>query len=282
MVARKDEVKVAVVGLGLIGGSLARDLAAKGHEVLGYDRDRATLRRARRAGAVTTVLGPSLDGIEAADVAVIALPVDRTQRVLLDRADRLREVKAVTDVGSTKRSIMRAAAKAGLAANFVGSHPMAGGHESGWAASSAGLFAGKPVYITTSGASSATATRLVRRLWKTVGGRMDDIGAVEHDDLLAATSHLPQVVACALAMVYADAHIVRGALGRGGREMTRLAASNPDMWAAILSDNRKNVATRIARLRKALRQIEQRIARGDAIALHRLLENTGRWSRRVR
>jgi prephenate dehydrogenase len=272
-------MKVAVVGLGLIGGSLARDLASKGHEVLGYDRDRATLRRARRAGAIAETLGPSLDGIEEADVAVIALPVDLTQRVLLGRADRLRGLKAVTDVGSTKRSIMRAAARAGLATNFVGSHPMAGGHESGWAASSIRLFDRKPVYITASSSSTAGATRLVRRLWRAVGGRMQEIGAVEHDNLLAATSHLPQVVALALTMVYADAGIRRGILGRGGKEMTRLAASNPDMWAAILADNKVNVAARIARLRKALGEIEERVLAGDSDALRRLVGFTGRWAR---
>jgi prephenate dehydrogenase len=120
---------------------------------------------------------------------------------------------------------------------------------------------------------------MVRRLWKAVGGRMQDIGAVEHDDLLAATSHLPQVVALALAMVYADAHIVRDTLGRGGREMTRLAASNPEMWAAILTDNARNVSVRIARLQKALGHIEQRVSSGDSDALHRLVEHTGRWAR---
>lgn len=272
-------MKVAVVGLGLIGGSLARDLSARGHEVLGYDRSGATRRAARRAGAISQSLSRHLDGIEEADIAVIALPVDLTRQALLENADRLRSLKAVTDVGSTKRSILRAAAEAGLAKSFVGSHPMAGGHESGWAASSAGLFAGKMVYITSSRSSGAASLRLVRRLWRTVGGRMQDIDATAHDALLAATSHLPQVVALALATLYADAGIGRGSLGRGGREMTRLAASNPDMWAAILTDNAKNVAARVARLRKALGQIEERVTRGDAQALRNLLKFTGRWSR---
>lgn len=271
-------MKVAIVGLGLIGGSLARDLALRGHEVHGYDRDKATLRRARRAGAVAKALDRRLDGIDECDIAVIALPVDLTQRCLVENAARLRGLKAVTDVGSTKRSIMRAAAEAGLAKQFVGSHPMAGGHESGWAASSVGLFDGKPVYITPSRSNVGEAVRLVRRLWRVVGGRMEDIGAKAHDDLLAATSHLPQVVALALAVLYADSRIARDTLGRGGREMTRLAASNPDMWAAILTDNARNVSVRVARLRKALGQIEKRVTRGDAQGLRRLLKATGRWS----
>jgi prephenate dehydrogenase len=273
-------VRVAVVGLGLIGGSLARDLAAAGHEVMGYDRSRATLRSARRAGAIEVAGGPRLEGIETADLAVIALPVDAAQRVILGRADQLRHLEAVTDVGSTKRSIMRAAARAGLRDNFVGSHPMAGGHESGWSASTTGLFAGKPVYITRSKDNSAAAERLVRRLWRAVGGRMEEIDAREHDRLLSATSHLPQVVALALTMVYASEGMNREILGRGGKEMTRLAASNPGMWAAILTDNRGNAAARIAQLRKALGQIEERVARGDGEAIRRLLSMTNAWSRK--
>jgi prephenate dehydrogenase len=273
-------VKVAVVGLGLIGGSLARDLVAAGHDVMGYDRSRAALRSARRSRAIQFAGGPRLEEIEAADLAVIALPVDAAQRVIIERAERLAGLKAVTDVGSTKLSIMRAAARAGLRANFVGSHPMAGGHESGWSASSAGLFAGKPVYITRSKHNSAGAVRLVRRLWRVVGGRMEEIDAAEHDRLLAATSHLPQVVALALTMVYADAGLRRDVLGRGGREMTRLAASNPEMWAAILTDNRGNAAARIARLRRALGEIEERVVRGDGPAIRRLLSLTNAWSRK--
>jgi prephenate dehydrogenase len=273
-------VKVGIVGLGLIGGSLARDLAAAGHTVLGADRSPATLRRARRAGAISESIGSDLGGIEEVDLCVIALPVDATCDVLRRRAARLAHVRAVTDVGSTKVSIMRAAAKAGLSANFVGSHPMAGGHESGWPASKEGLFAGQRIYITPSSSAAPSAIRLVRRMWREVGGRMENIDAKSHDHLLGATSHLPQVVALALTMVYADAGIVRGTLGRGGREMTRLAASNADMWSAILSDNDRNVGARIARLRRALGQIGDAVSRRDAAALRRLVKLTNAWARK--
>jgi prephenate dehydrogenase len=272
-------VKVAIVGMGLIGGSLARDLSAKGHHVLGADRSKSALTRARRAGALAQVLGPDLKGIEDADLCVIALPVDATAKALLKHRARLTKVRAVTDVGSTKLTIMRAAAKAGLAKNFVGSHPMAGGHDSGWTASKAGLFRGQRVYICSPKSVTPSSLRMVNRLWRVVGGRRESIDAARHDDLLAGTSHLPQVVALALTMLYADERIARGTLGRGGREMTRLAASNGEMWGAILADNHRNVAMRVARLRKALEQLQAAITRRDADAIRRLMSLTNRWAR---
>ncbi|HVZ47226.1 MAG TPA: prephenate dehydrogenase/arogenate dehydrogenase family protein [Gemmatimonadaceae bacterium] len=272
-------MKVAIVGLGLIGGSLARDLSTRGHTVLACDRSRDALRKARRAGAIAGVLPPDLAGIEEADVCVIALPVDATRTVLAAASARLAGLPAVTDVGSTKASIVRAAATAGLT-NFVGSHPMAGGHDSGWSASRSGIFEGKCVYLTAPAGASPAAVRLVRRLWRTVGGRLTPIDAREHDRLLAATSHLPQVVALALAAVYAEAGIARGVLGRGGREMTRLAASNGAMWSAIFTDHPRNVAARIRRLRKTLASIERDVVRKDGASIRRLMARTNGWARR--
>jgi prephenate dehydrogenase len=272
-------VNVAIVGIGLIGGSLARDLSAKGHTVLGADRSKSTLRKAKRAGAIAQALGPSLEGIEDADIAVIALPVDAAARVLKARAVRLAQVEAVTDVGSTKLSIMRAAAAEGLSYNFVGSHPMAGGERSGWEATRDGIFKGQRVYTCTSKGVDASSVRLVNRLWREVGGRIERVDAAKHDALLAATSHLPQVVALALTMLYADAGLRREQLGRGGREMTRLAASSGEMWSAIFTDHPKNVNARIRRLKQALSQLERAIESRDSAAIRRLMSLTNRWAR---
>jgi prephenate dehydrogenase len=273
-------MKVAIIGLGLIGGSLARDLTAKGHTVMAYDRSRDALRKARRARAISKVFDASLAGLEEADLCVIALPVDATQAFLVSARRRLAGLGAVTDVGSTKRSIMRAAARAGLRSNFVGSHPMAGGHDSGWTASRAGIFRGQRVYVTAPRGVAPRATQLVRQLWRAVGGRIESIDAAKHDELLAATSHLPQVIALALTAVYADAGIHRGVLGRGGREMTRLAASSGTMWAAIFTDHPRNVAVRIRALGKALAGIERQVVRGDAAGIRRLMKRTNRWAER--
>ena len=135
----------AVLGLGLIGGSLARDLAASGATVWGYDTDAATMRRARRSGAVAATIGHDLSQLAGAQTVVFAVPVDAAP-ALMERAQPFLEGAAlITDVGSTKRRIVAHAAALGLGRTFVGSHPMAGGDQAGWAASRRGLFAGARV-----------------------------------------------------------------------------------------------------------------------------------------
>jgi prephenate dehydrogenase len=273
-------VRVGIIGLGLIGGSLARDLAAAGHEVVGADRSAATLRAARRARVIVDTLDSKFDGIESCDACVIALPVDAAIGALKTAASRLADVPLITDVGSTKRSIVKAAETAGLGRRFVGGHPLAGDHASGWAASRSELFVAQRVYLTPTRSSAPAAVHRARKLWSSVGARPVMMDAKAHDALLAATSHLPQVTALALAMVLADSGIPRSTLGRGGKDMTRLAASNPEVWSAILADNGADVSKRIAGLRKTLSQIEERVRRDDRAALKRLIARCGRWAGR--
>ncbi len=270
-------MKVAIVGLGLIGGSLARDLAAAGHEVVAYDRDDRALRAARRARVIVGVLPATLDGAQRCDACVIAVPVDATVTVLRRAATALKQVPLVTDVGSTKASIMRAARSAGLAHCFVGAHPMAGDHRSGWRASRAGLFAGQRVYLTFGGRTNTATLRRAQRFWRTVGGQTTRIDARAHDRLVAAASHLPQVTAMALAATLADNGIQRSALGRGGRDATRLAASSSAVWTPILADNRRNVVPAIRTLARALQAAARAIDRDDKRALGVLFRRSEAW-----
>lgn len=271
-------MRIAVVGLGLIGGSLARDLSAAGHTVVGYDRDARTLRAVRRAHVISEVLPADLDGIESCDACVIALPVDATVALLRDRAAKLSRVPVVTDVGSTKASIVRAATAAGLARRFVGGHPLAGDHRSGWRAARRGLFAKQRVYLTPTSASSNSAIRAARRLWRSVGATVIESEAAAHDRLLAATSHLPQVTATALATLLADRGIPRSAMGRGGRDATRLAASSAAVWAPILTDNRQNVGPAIRAFMRTLTALARALDRGDRRALGVVLRRSEAWA----
>lgn len=271
-------MRVGIIGLGLIGGSLARDLAARGHEIVGFDRSAATLRSARRAKVIVAAGSKNFNELRSCDACVLAVPVSAAAGLLGRAAPALADAAFITDVGSTKQSIVRAANRLGLAARFVGAHPLAGDHRAGWGASREGLFAGKPVYLTPSGRTSSQSIRKARALWASVGGRVVVADAGEHDTLMAAISHLPQVASLGLAMYLGDRRIPRSVLGRGGRDMTRLAASNVDVWAAILTDNRANIAPAIARYRKALGMIETAVRAGDSQAIRHLVALTGKWA----
>jgi prephenate dehydrogenase len=250
----------AVAGLGLIGGSAARDLAAAGVRVLGWDRDRASVDAALGEGVIAAALGQELEGLEDADVVLVAVPVGTAAEVLEAALPRLGRVRLVTDTGSTKASVVAAAGRLGIGDRFVGSHPFTGDHRSGWSASRAGLFGAAPVYLCPTPQSSPEAISLARELWTALGAAPIEIDAGEHDRRLAWTSHLPQVVSSAL-MAVLDAHgFVREDLGPGGRDMTRLAASSPALWAGILRDNRANVSDALAAFEQEIARVRRRLA----------------------
>ncbi|HET7464591.1 MAG TPA: prephenate dehydrogenase/arogenate dehydrogenase family protein [Longimicrobium sp.] len=268
---------VAVAGLGLIGGSLARDLAARGVRVLGYDADRSTLEAALGSGVVAAALGEGWGGVEDADALVVAVPVRAAAAMLRDARPRLAGVRLITDAGSTKAAIVAEAGRLGIGARFVGAHPLAGGTRSGWAAARAGLFEGATVYLTPSAESSPEAVDLARSLWASVGGRAVEMTADEHDRLLAWTSHLPQVVASAVGAALAERGIAPGQLGPGGHGVTRLAASSPDVWRDILADNAANVTTALAAVERHLAAARAAIESGDVAAIRAWLEVGRDW-----
>ena len=271
---------VAIAGLGLIGGSLARDLAARGVRVLGYERDPSALDAAVREGVVSAALGDDRGGWDDADALVLAIPVRAATAVLRDALPRLGRLRLITDAGSTKAGIVAEARRLGIGARFVGAHPLAGDTRSGWAASRTGLFADGRVYLTPTDESSPEAVDLARALWTSVGGRVVEMGADEHDRLLAWTSHLPQVVSSALGAALAERGIARGELGPGGRDVTRLAASSPEMWRDILADNAGAVADAIAAVERQLSAIRATIERGDAEAIRAWLDGGSAWGER--
>jgi prephenate dehydrogenase len=246
---------VAVIGLGLVGGSLARALSAAGHRVIGYDRPRV-LRAASAAGAIA-VAAPSLRvAVKDADVVVLAAS-PRSNRRLLPAVARAAPPGAVlTDVGSVKRGICGDARGRGLA-RFVGGHPMAGRESSGFAASSADLFRGRWWILTPGTGTAPAAVRAVRALVRAAGGRPVVMAPAEHDRVVAFLSHVPQVLAWALLdAAQSDRVAVRrlGVAGPAFREMTRLARSPRPLWREILFENRGEVRRALASLRAALRR----------------------------
>jgi prephenate dehydrogenase len=235
---------VAVAGLGLIGGSIAKALTRAGYRVIGVDRPART-RAARRGGAVAGTATSVAVAVREADVLVLAAPPAANLRLLAEAARAAPPALVITDVSSVKRPIVAAARRLRLA-RFVGGHPMAGRERSGFAASSADLFRGAPWILTP---SAAAPRRVVARIVRDVGARPVVVPEAAHDRAMAYLSHLPQVVAWALAAAARGDRVTARLLrlaGPGFRDMTRLAASPRTLWREVLAQN----AAEIARARK--------------------------------
>jgi prephenate dehydrogenase len=291
-----------VVGLGLMGGSLARDLAARGYRVVAADRDAATLADASAHGVISDTFpvgeerggdggyggrvgggdGSAKGGLAEAGLIVVATPVRAALPILRWLAGAAPPRAVLTDVGSTKRSITEAAGAAGLSARFVGGHPMAGDHRSGWAAAREGLFIGSRVWLCTADHRAADAEALVAAMWAEVGARPLAMDAVEHDEMVAWSSHLPQILASALGCALDGAGVDRSRLGPGGRDTTRLAGSDPALWTDILMDNADALEPALDALIEELVRLRRHIGGLDDASLRATLEDARRWAEGVR
>lgn len=245
--------RIVVVGLGQIGGSLARSLSRAGHEVLGVDSPRAWA-EARAAGAVVSPRAPLLTSVRSADFVFLAAP-PRSNLELLRRVSRA-SPGVVTDVSSVKGPICRLAARLRLS-RFVGGHPMAGGTGTGFQASVPDLFVGRPWILTPVG-DDPHPERKVAALLRSLGARVFRLEAKEHDRVVAFLSHVPQLVAWALSRAAREDGAAGTRLELAGpafREMTRLAASPRGLWREILELNRAEVG-------RALRSFSRALGRG--------------------
>jgi len=255
--------RVSVVGLGLMGGSLARALAARGVHVIGYDRDRSSLDAAVAEGMVHEPLDDTLGGIERADVVVLATPVAATAALLTRLGDRLAGPSLIMDVASTKKRIVAAAEAAGLGPRYVGAHPLTGSHRSGWGASRASLFDEARVFLCSSPSTTPQTLKLAESFWRSLRAGVEVLDAEAHDEQMAWRSHLPQAVSTALALTLRQANVSRSALGPGGRDMTRLAGGDPDLWTGIAADNAPAILEALAAMEEQLRLFRERLAAGE-------------------
>ena len=268
--------RLAIVGIGLLGGSVAKAARASGlaREIVGIGRVRARLEPAVRDGALDRATTDLREGLAGADFVVLAAPV-LTNEALLARVWPLAEsVAIVTDVGSTKAALVRAAQRLGgtrpLA--FIGSHPMAGSEQSGYAVARADLFRGATVIVTPTDASEPRALKTVTAFWEAVGARVAPLDPEAHDRVVAAISHLPHLVADALVdAVLAFEPNALSFAARGFKDSTRIAASDPAMWQEIFVGNRDALLASLAAFRRVLDDLEALVRSGDAAALEAAL-----------
>ncbi len=264
---------VVVIGLGLIGGSLARDLRRCGHRVTACGRDATRLAPAVGLGIVDAVEADWQAAVASADIVVLGVPVGRTREVYARIGPHLSTHAVVTDVGSTKCSVVRElkALSGRLPARFVPAHPIAGTEHSGFAASLEGMFAGRTVVLTPTADTDPAATARVTALWQEVGARVLSMTPEQHDAALALTSHLPQMLAYTLMGQFAE---TPGALaplvGSGFRSMTRLAGSDPVMWRDVSLANRAQLSLALRRYMERLGELAAAVDAGDAARLEKL------------
>lgn len=268
---------VAIVGLGLMGGSLARAVAARGARVLAYDRNAEHLDQAIDAGVVHQALGRDLSGMEQADVVVLALPVDATCLALPVLARRATKARLLMDIASTKRSVVACAELAGVGERFVGAHPLTGSHRSGFSAARGSLFEDAPVFLCPTSSTSAATLRMAEQFWHALHARTEALDPCVHDEEMAWCSHLPHVLASALACTLGDAGIPRSALGPGGRDVTRLAGSSTAMWSAIAADNADAITRALLAYEERLRAFREAIANRDGSTTRSMLEAGREW-----
>ncbi len=266
--------RLAIIGVGLIGGSLARALKRAGAcaEVIGCGRDESLLRRAVELGVIDRYDTDPARAVAGADVVVLAVPLGMMEPVLRAIAPAVDARTIITDVGSAKGSVVAAAAAVfgTVPPRFVPGHPIAGTEKNGVEASFAELFQRRRVILTPLPETEGAAHDTVRWLWEQAGAEVVDMAVAHHDEVLAATSHLPHVLAYALvdtlARMQEQAEIFRYAAG-GFRDFTRIASSDPAMWRDICLANREAVVSMLDRFSADLAGLRDAIEREDGAAV---------------
>jgi len=271
--------KLAVFGVGLIGGSFAAALRAAGlvHRVAGVGRSRDNLERAAALGLIDEIAEDAATALDGSDLALVAVPVRQTEAVLERIGAHLPPACVVTDAGSTKQDVVAAARRTlgPRAAQFVPGHPIAGAELSGAQAAAPTLFRDRLVVLTPLPETEPRACAVVEAAWRGCGARPVQMTPQRHDQVFGAVSHLPHALAFALVHMLAeraDAQELFAFAGAGFRDFTRIAGSSPEMWRDICLANRDALGVEIAAFQRSLAALAAHLERGDAQAVERLFE----------
>lgn len=268
--------KVAIIGVGLIGGSLAMAMRQKGlcGQITGIGRKMENLVAAKKLGVVDSFTQDIEDGVKDADLVIAAVPVLKTVEVIKRAAPHLKPGALVTDVGSVKSAIVdgvEAVIPEGV--HFVGAHPIAGTENSGVAAAFPELFVGHKCILTPTESTDKNALAAVRKIWQEAGATVVVMDAEVHDWILAATSHLPHIIIYNLVSAVGDTANRRGDImsysAGGFKDSTRIASSPPEIWSDICGMNKAYILENIENFQKRLEAIKKFIQAGDLTSLTR-------------
>ncbi len=269
---------LAIVGVGLIGGSFAQALRQAGcvRRVLGVGRQPASLQKAMDLGLIDEVVDAQVAAAQA-DLVMLAVPVGAMRQMLKAMAPCLGEHTVLTDAGSTKTDVVQAARDVlgDRLGQFVPGHPVAGAETSGPQAARASLYQGKQIVLTPLAENPPAAVALVTRAWEACGASVRTMTALEHDQVLGSVSHLPHLLsAIYMAQVAStdNAALRLDMAGSGFRDFTRIAAGSPEMWRDIVLSNAQILRAELDAVRKLMDDVDDALSRGDGAALESLFD----------
>ncbi len=269
--------RVGIVGLGLMGGSLARALHRLdgGPRIVAFSRNRDDADRALADGVIDAVAGVPEEALEGQDLVVYSTPLDVAREMMKTHSAGWGDA-TVTDVAGLKGPLLRDAGKLGFAAQFVGSHPLAGGTATGYEASSEDLYSGETVFVC-GGEAEGDRIGSVESMWQALGARVRRIDADEHDRLMVWASHLPQLISNVVARAMAEAGLTVKDLGPGGRDLTRLAESSPEVWTGLLDEASEENLRAIESVQSGLDLVRKALSERSREEIAELMRATREW-----
>lgn len=276
-----DIAHVAIIGLGLIGSSIARAAQERLPSILltGYDADPAVRAESRELGFCDQVADDPVAAVDGADLVILAVPVGRMAAAAQAMAAGLKAGAIVSDVGSSKASVADALRRALPDHVIIPAHPVAGTENSGPAAGFATLFDQRWCIITPQAQDSEEAVRKLRDFWQALGAKVEEMDPAHHDLVLAVTSHLPHLIAYTIVGTASEleevteSEVIKYSAG-GFRDFTRIAASDPVMWRDIFLNNKDAVLNTLQRFNEDLTMLQQAIRRGDGDKLEAWFQRT--------
>ena len=274
--------RIALIGIGLIGSSIARDVKALGlaKEVVVSTRSPETLKRAEELQLGTSYALSGADAVEGADLVIVSVPVGASEAVARQIAPHLKPGAIVTDVGSTKASVIaQMAPHMPKNVHFIPGHPLAGTEKSGPDAGFTGLFQGRWCIFTPLPGTDAAALAKLKAFWEALGSKIDEMDPGHHDKVLAIVSHLPHIIAYNIVGTADDLETVTESevikySASGFRDFTRLAASDPTMWRDVCLHNKDAILEMLARFSEDLAYLQRAIRWGEGDKLFELFTRT--------
>jgi cyclohexadieny/prephenate dehydrogenase len=280
--------RVAIIGLGLLGGSIGLAIKARGLAIAttGWDRDASVRERAAERGLVETVHDTAEAAIAGADLVILCVPVGAMGDAARAIAPGLKPDAIISDVGSSKAAVAAALAEALPEATIIPAHPVAGTEQSGPEAGFATLFAGRWCIITPPDGVDPAALEALSDFWTQLGSKVELMDAAHHDLVLAVTSHIPHLIAYTIVGTASDledvtqSEVIKYSAG-GFRDFTRIAASDPVMWRDVFLTNRGAVLEMLGRFTEDLTALQRAIRSGDGDTLFDLFTRTRAIRRQV-